>query len=114
LRAAATPEELEPTPLVFCTPRGGQFWNATWSYYWHQIRAAAGRPGMDFYELRHYCATRLLEAGLDYPDVAVQLGHTDGGDLVRKVYGHPSQRKALDRVRAALNQEDQANVPCSR
>lgn len=91
---------------VFSNPRGGQFWNSTWSYYWHQIRAAAGRPDMDFYELRHHCATRLLEAGLDYPDVAVQLGHTDGGELVRTVYGHPSKRQALDRVRRVLDQED--------
>jgi integrase len=90
---------------VFSTPRGTQFWNASWSYYWHQIRAAAGRPTMDFYELRHLCATRLLEAGLSERDVAVQLGHTDGGELVRKVYGHPSERQALVRVREALNGE---------
>jgi integrase len=88
---------------VFSNPRGQQLWNTSWGYYWHQVRAAAGRPTMDFYELRHYCATRLLEAGLDYPDVAEQLGHTDGGDLVRTTYGHPSKRRALDRVRAALD-----------
>jgi integrase len=91
---------------VFLNPRGSQFWNASWSYYWHQIRAAAGRPGMDFYELRHYCATRLLEKGLDYPDVAHQLGHTDGGELVRTTYGHPSKRRALDRVREALDHQE--------
>ena len=93
---------------VFSTPRGQQLWNTSWAYYWHQIRAAAGRPDMDFYELRHYCATRLLEAGLDYPDVAEQLGHTDGGELVRTTYGHPSKRRMLDRVREALDhgQED--------
>lgn len=106
LVASAQPVELELTPVVFTNPRGGQFWNSTWTYYWHPIRAAAGRPDMDFYELRHYCATRLLEAGLDYPDVAEQLGHTDGGELVRTTYGHPSRRRALDRVRRALNQED--------
>jgi integrase len=92
--------------LVFATPRGRQFWNTSWGYYWKQIRCAAGRPTMDFYELRHYCATRLLEAGLDYPDVAHQLGHTDGGELVRTVYGHPSKRRALARVRAALDTQE--------
>ena len=93
---------------IFSNPRGEQFWNGSWGYYWHQIRAAAGRPGMDFYELRHYCATRLLEAGLSERDVAEQLGHTDGGELVRKVYGHPSKRRALDRVREALDGQEDA------
>ena len=63
---------------------------------------------MDFYELRHYCATRLLEAGVSDADVAVQLGHTDGGELVRRVYGHPAARIALDRVTAALDDEREA------
>jgi integrase len=94
--------------IVFSTPAGKQLWNTSWSYYWHQIRAAAGRPTMDFYELRHYCATRLLEAGLSDRDVAEQLGHTDGGELVRKVYGHPSKRRALDRVREALDRQGNA------
>jgi integrase len=110
LRADATAAELAPTRLIFTNPRGNQFWNSTWSYYWHQIRAAAGRPDMDFYELRHYCATRLLEAGLSERDVAEQLGHTDGGELVRKVYGHPSKRRALDRVRRVLDDHDEEDA----
>lgn len=89
--------------LLFATPLGRQFWGSTLVYYWHPVRAAAGRPTMDFYELRHYCATRLLEVGVSDADVAVQLGHTDGGELVRRVYGHPSQRRALDRVRDVLD-----------
>jgi hypothetical protein len=34
-------------------------------------------------------------------DVAIALGHTDGGELVRKLYGHCDQERALDRVTAA-------------
>ena len=60
-------------------------------YYWNPVRAAFGRPGMDFYELRHFCATHLLELGVSHADVAVQLGHTDGGALVMSTYGHPSE-----------------------
>ena len=45
---------------------------------------------MAFYELRHFCATHLLELGVSHADVAVQLGHTDGGALVMSTYGHPS------------------------
>lgn len=106
-RKGAKATELEPTPILFPNPSGDQFWNSTWTYYWHQIRAASGRPDMDFYELvRHYGATRLREAGLEDSDVGEQLGHTDGGDLVRRVYGHPSRRAALERVRRVLDQED--------
>ena len=53
---------------------------------------------MDFYELRHFCATHLLELGVWHPDVAVQLGHTDGGALVMDTYGHPSEDAARDHV----------------
>lgn len=40
---------------------------------------------------------------LDLPseDVAIALGHTDGGELVRKLYGHRDHERALDRVAAA-------------
>jgi hypothetical protein len=34
-------------------------------------------------------------------DVAIALGHTDGGDLVRKLYGHRDRGRARDRVTAA-------------
>jgi hypothetical protein len=42
---------------------------------------------------------RLLE--LPTEDVAIALGHTDGGELVRKLYGHRDRERALDRVTAA-------------
>jgi integrase len=53
--------------------------------------------------MRHFCATRLLEVGLTDAEVAVQLGHTDGGELVRRVYGHPANDLARTRLRAALD-----------
>jgi hypothetical protein len=34
-------------------------------------------------------------------DVAIALGHSDGEELVRKLYGHRDQDRALDRVTAA-------------
>jgi hypothetical protein len=42
---------------------------------------------MHFYELRHFCATHLLELGVSNADVAVQFGRTDGGALVMSTYG---------------------------
>jgi integrase len=66
------------------------------------VRAAFGRPTLALHELRHFCATYLLELGLAPADVAVQLGHTDGGALVMSTYGHPSDRAARARITAAL------------
>jgi len=57
---------------------------------------------MDFYELRHFCATHLLELGVSHADVAVQLGHTDGGALVMSTYGHPSEELARERLKRAF------------
>jgi hypothetical protein len=31
-------------------------------------------------------------------DVAIALGHQDGGNLVRRLYGHRDEHRALDRV----------------
>jgi hypothetical protein len=35
------------------------------------------------------------------PDVAVQLGHTDGGAQVMSTYGHPSEQAARERLKLA-------------
>jgi integrase len=59
---------------------------------------------MDYYELRHFCATHLLELGVSHADVAVQLGHTDGGALVMSTYGHPSDDAARERLKRAYGQ----------
>jgi hypothetical protein len=40
----------------------------------------------------------LIELGLSPADVAVQLGHTDGGALVMSTYSHPSERQARQRI----------------
>jgi integrase len=56
---------------------------------------------MNFYELRHFCATHLLDLGVSHADVAVQLGHTDGGALVMSTYGHPTEAGARERLKDA-------------
>jgi integrase len=58
--------------------------------------------GIRWHDLRHYCATYLLDRGVSDLDVSLQLRHGDGGDLVRKTYGHASPRMARDRMRDAL------------
>jgi len=51
--------------------------------------------------VRHFCATHLLELGVSHADVAIQLGHTDGGALVMSTYGHPSEDGARERLKQA-------------
>ncbi|HTW42208.1 MAG TPA: site-specific integrase [Solirubrobacteraceae bacterium] len=89
------------SPYVFTAPCGRRFSKTSHYYYWRLLRAEAGRGTMAFYELRHFCATHLLELGVSHADVAVQLGHTDGGALVMSTYGHPSDDAARARVLAA-------------
>jgi integrase len=58
---------------------GAQLWATSFKWAWTPVRAEFGRPTIALHELRHLCATYLLELGLAPADVAVQLGHTDGG-----------------------------------
>ena len=103
--AAEALARVRPTldaPHVWLTKTGKCFRQPTLSTYWTPVRNAAGFPGKDFYELRHFCATHLLERGLAAEDVAHQLGHTDGGRLVMSTYGHPSVSASRARVYAAF------------
>lgn len=49
-------------PWLFTTGRGRRFAKSSLLYYWNPVRAAFGRPGIDFYELRHFCATHFARA----------------------------------------------------
>jgi integrase len=93
------------SPWVFHSPRGKRLSKGNLNYLWRPVAAAwraRGGRDVDLYELRHACATLLLERGLTPADVAVQLGHTDGGRLVQILYGHPDEERALDRLQMAF------------
>ena len=66
-------------------------------------RIRAEIPPIRFHDLRHFCATQLLERGLDHFAVSVHLGHEDGGALVMARYGHPSKDAARDRLRTLFS-----------
>lgn len=87
--------------LLFTSPAGRMWTQPSHHRYWSRLRLIANRPGFDFYELRHAAATMLLERGVTPWDVAVQLGHTDGGQLVMSLYGHPSEAGSRARLLAA-------------
>ena len=88
---------------VFPTLRGRHFTPSTRAFHWNRVRCTAGLNDQVLYVVtRHFCASWLLNiAKLPDYQVAIQLGHTDGGTLVRELYGHPDHKIALDAVREA-------------
>jgi len=77
------------------------------------VRCTAGLGNVDLYVAsRHYFgwyAWNVLEP--DARDIALHFGHQDGGELVRKLYGHPDAALARERVREAFRQAPHAPVP---
>lgn len=62
------------------------------------LKAACRKIGlkpMDHHGLRHFFATRCIESGVDIPTVSKWLGHSDGGALAMKTYGHLRQEHSL-------------------
>lgn len=107
---------------LFVTPQGSKLTKTNITYWWNkcrgsfeekldprraaELRDARPRGGdIQLYELRHTAATILLERGVTPEDVAWQLGHTDGGTLVRTLYGHPTEAGRMQRVREAFLME---------
>ena len=86
------------------------YWKPCWQRFLGELEPArraefeSTKGAGDFYALRHHCATMLLERGVAAEDVAIQLGHNDGGALVISTYGHPSLEKARARLHAAFKQ----------
>lgn len=64
-----------------------------------------------WHDLRHFYATFLIDAGASDLDVSLQLGHRDGGQLVRERYGHPSPARARDRLRNLARQQRLEEIP---
>jgi integrase len=65
-------------------------------------RRAAGLEWIGFHDLRHYFCSMCVMAGIDFMTIAAWLGHSDGGILVGKVYGHlldEHRHKAARQVR---------------
>jgi integrase len=105
--------------LIFRTKRGNQFRQESLWRAWDPVRRAfaAGLPArhhlrerlavdpddqLDFYELRHFGASYMLnELELEPWVIAEQLRHNDGGRLVLELYGHPDRAKAIERIRRA-------------
>ena len=109
-RLLRLPHESE---FVFTTIRGSHYRPSSRSHHWNRVRCAAGLGNVDLYTAtRHYFgwyAWNVLE--LDARDIALHFGHRDGGELVRKLYGHADARLARERVRNAFRQAPTAPAP---
>lgn len=96
-----------PVESEFCfAPIRGEHWTASArAYHWKAVKVAAGWDGSLYLATRHFAGWYMVNV-LDVPseDVAIALGHTDGGELVRRLYGHRDHERALDRVTAAYEQ----------
>jgi len=95
--------------IVYPAPRGGYMFRSTWASHWHAIRASAGMPNQDFYELKHRAIQWMVDPvedgglGLDPATAAAMVGHDDGGYLIATVYTKLAERRALARAQRAMN-----------
>jgi hypothetical protein len=109
-RLLSLPRESE---FVFTTLRGTHYTPSARSPHWNRVRCAAGLGNVELYiATRHYFgwyAWNVLE--LDPRDIALQFGHGDGGELVRKLYGHPDAALARQRVREAFRLAPPSPIP---
>ncbi|HZV74543.1 MAG TPA: hypothetical protein VFF79_12570 [Conexibacter sp.] len=114
---AALPRRLGDN-LMWRTKRGKPFTQPNWSPTWRSIRtvfldrlprthhlwrrlARDHEDVLDFYELRHFGASYMLNVLEIEPWViARQLRHSDT-DLIIELYGHPEEGVAIDRMRRA-------------
>ncbi len=95
--------------IVYPAPRGGYMRRSSWSSHWHSIRASAGMPSQEFYELKHRAIQWMIDPvddgglGLDFQTVATMVGHDDGGYLISTVYTKLSERRARARAQRAMD-----------
>lgn len=112
-RLLRTPAESE---FAFTTMNGTHYTPSSRAFHWNRVRAAAGLGNMELYTAtRHYFgwyAWNVLE--LDDRDIALHLGHRDGGKLVRTTYGHGDEKLAAERIREAYRRAPAAPIPLRR
>lgn len=98
-----------PRDREFCFEnlRGDHMTSSSRSHHWKAVRAAVGWTGTLYLATRHFAGWYMVNVlELDSEDVAIALGHTDGGDLVRRLYGHREAARSLERVQNAYQRTD--------
>jgi integrase len=109
---------------IFRTITGRPITKGAHRYWWDAVRKGFerelgparraqllnGRPDLDFYELRHFCASLLADRGASEFDIAHQLGNSP--QVCRETYIHTHRDRTNDRNRTLLN--GQKVVPLRR
>lgn len=89
--------------FVFSPPHARHFTGPGRDYYWRQVKRSVGYADTLYLATRHFFgwyAVNVLR--LESEDVAIVMGHEDGGTLVRLLYGHRNRDLAMDRALAAF------------
>lgn len=92
----------------FENTRGDHWTPSARSHHWDRVRTLMGWLERDsrkalYLATRHFAGWYLYNV-LELPaeDVAIQLGHEDGGELVRRLYGHRDRARTLQRIERAF------------
>ncbi|MEN6326044.1 MAG: tyrosine-type recombinase/integrase [Syntrophomonas sp.] len=96
----------EDNDLVFCLENGKPLDPTNLTKRFKALAIKNGHPDMRFHDLRHTCATLLINAGVDAKKVQNILGH-ESITTTLDVYGHvlPNmQRDAIDQLSAFMGE----------
>jgi integrase len=94
--------------FCFVTETGRHWRSTNREHHWKRVRDNTGYAKSLYLSTRHFYgwyATNELQ--LDAEIVAIQLGHEDGGRLVKMLYGHRDRDRALDSIEAAFDRAAQ-------
>lgn len=95
-RTVPVPERV--SRLVARLPLPTDYHALSWAF--RSARAAAGLPGVHFHDLRHTCASWLINAGVDLYTVGTILGHTAPATTQRYAHlAHATLAKAMRKLR---------------
>ncbi|MBU6402209.1 MAG: site-specific integrase [Verrucomicrobia bacterium] len=65
----------------------------------HNACRRLGYPHFTHHDFRHFFATTCIESGVDIPTISRWLGHSDGGALAMRVYGHLRQEHSFAMIK---------------
>lgn len=80
-------KEYQHNPYVFKWPNGQPFSSDYVSSHFRRLLKKNGLPHIRFHELRHSCASLLLNSGCTLKDVQEWMGHADI-KMTANIYGH--------------------------
>lgn len=102
---AALLELSRESEWCFMNTRGHHMKPSSRSYHWKAVSAASGWEHTLYLATRHFAGWYMVNVlRVESEDVAFALGHEDGGELVRTLYGHRDREQSLERVARAYEQ----------